>query len=103
MDEKYIGYEELEAGHNYPRLRDNLAALPYPHKDKIIHYLLDGEIEAAKVSRDRDIFTGKLIPTEVLIMSDGTFLWCNVLAYYIDKYNLRLPKDFEEHILSHSK
>lgn len=33
-------------------------------------------------------------------MTDGKFTWNTTLAYYVENYNLRLPKDFEEHVLS---
>ncbi len=36
---------------------------------------------------------------ERVCISDGVYVWSNILSYYVDKYNLRLPKDFEEHIL----
>ncbi len=103
MNEIYVGYDELSPGHNYPNLRDNLAGDVYPDKDRIIHYLLNGEEICTRMSYPKDIFTGKLFLVPCTIMCDEKYSWSTELTYYIDKYNLRLPKDFEEHILSHSK
>ena len=33
-------------------------------------------------------------------MNDGVYTGFNTLVYYVDKYNLRLPEDFEKHVLS---
>jgi len=53
----------------------------------------------AQLSRNRDIFTGERIPHEVLVMSDGDYYWPNYLAWYVEKYNLRMPEEFEKYIL----
>lgn len=97
---KYIGFEELQPGYNHPKLTDSMESGPYPHKEEIIHFLLNGNIEFVRVSRVRDVFTGEYIPTEVRVMQDGDYCWSNVLAWYVDKYNVRLPREFEEYILS---
>ena len=95
-----ISFAELEPGLDLPKLADSIESGPYPHKEEIIHFLLNGNIEFVRVSRVRDVFTGEYIPTEVRVMQDGDYCWSNVLAWYVDKYNVRLPREFEEHILS---
>ena len=35
-------------------------------------------------------------------MNDGIYSWSNDLAYYVEKYNLRLPADFVNHVLNQS-
>ena len=72
----------------------------YPHKEEIIQFLLNGTVELVRVSWVKDVFTGEYIPTPVRVMKDGEYCWSNVLAWYVDKYNVRLPRDFEEYILS---
>ena len=96
---RYIGYAELDHGYNFPKLKDSVSKEAYPNKSKIVHFLLNGEVDIARVSRATDIFSGEIIPSEVLVMHDGDFYWSNTLAYYVEKYNLRLPVDFEKHIL----
>lgn len=95
----FIGYAELTKGRNFPSMRESLESVPYPNKNAVIQYLQSGEIQLARASRARDVFSGEFIPAEVLVMSDGTFYWSNELAWYVERYNLRLPKDFEQHIL----
>lgn len=99
---RYVGYDELEPGHNFPKLKDSFVREAYPGKNNVISFLKNGNVDFARASRVKDIFTGDFIPTEVLIMHDGDFYWSNTLAWYVEKYNLRLPLDFERHILSNS-
>lgn len=96
---RYIGYEELNPGRNFPKLTDSFEKEAYPGKNDVIRFLKNGTVDLARVSRAKDVFTGAFIPTEVLVMHNGDFCWSNTLAYYVEKYNLRLPKDFERHIL----
>ena len=99
---KYIGYAELEPGRNFPMMKDSLEIEAYPNKNDVLRFLTNGVVDCARVSRARDVFSGELIPTEVLVMHDGDFYWSNTLAWYVEKYNLRLPKEFEAHILAKS-
>jgi hypothetical protein len=94
-----IFYNEIAAGHNFPLMKDSLQAEPYRHKNEIAKYLRSGNVEFARVSRAKDVFTGEIIPHEALFMNDGVFCWSSELAWYVEKYNLRLPKEFEDHIL----
>jgi hypothetical protein len=97
---RYIGYAELDKGHNFPMLKDSISKEAYPNKREILRFLKNGEVDIARASKAKDIFSGEIIPAEVLVMHDGNFYWSTTLAYYVEKYNLRLPKDFENHILS---
>ena len=99
----FISYEEFGENENDPSIHNYLEKQPYPNQDKIIHFLKNGKIEFAQLSRDRDIFTGLRIPYEVLIMSDGDYIWPNILAWYVEKYNLRMPEEFEKYILEKMK
>lgn len=96
---KYINYRELYPKWDYPFMRDNLASSRYPHQDFIINYLLGGEVVLTQFSRNRDVFSGALIDVEIAILTDGDYYWSNQLAYYVDKYNLKLPEAFVKHIL----
>jgi len=96
----YIGsYEELIPGKGYDSLRDHMEASPYPHQETIVNYLRSGEMDMFSLQLPKDVFTGQRIPGEKLGMNDGVYTWWNTLAYYVEKYNLRLPKNFEEHVL----
>ena len=101
--EDYIGYEELAPGHDFPLMKDCMEKKPYPHKEAIIKYLRNGTVEFARLSRAKDVFSGEYIPFEILGMTDGKYFWSNILAWYVDKYNVRLPKEFEAHILKQTE
>ena len=96
---RYVGYAELEPGRNFPKMKDSFSKEPYPHKSKVMRFLQGGSVDLARASRAKDVFSGELIPAEVLVMHSGDFYWSNTLVWYVEKYNLRLPKDFEEYIL----
>lgn len=96
----YIGkYDELSKGRGYDSMRKYMESSEYPQKKKIIQYLNSGKIDMVSAEIPKDVFTGQRIPGEKLGMNDGTFLWWNTLAYYVEKYNLRLPEEFENHIM----
>jgi len=99
----FITFKEFCKDDEDPSIQDYLEEGPYPNQDKIIHFLKNGKIEFAQMSRDRDIFTGNRIPYEVLVMSDGDYFWANTLAWYVENYNLRMPEEFEAYILSKCK
>ena len=64
----------------------------YQHKGMIIYYLRTPLI---------DIFSGE--PIKGVVRgggSDGVYLWPNVLAYYVEHYNVGLPDFFVSHILA---
>ena len=96
---RYIGYDELEPGHNFPKLKDALEKAAYPHKDLILHFLMNGTVDCTRVSRVRDVFSNEVIPYEVHVMHAGEFYWSSTLVWYVENYNLRLPVDFERYIL----
>lgn len=98
----FISFKELD-NEDFPSIHDYLEKEPYPNQDKIAHFLNNGKIELAQLSRDRDIFTGERIPREVLVMSDGDYYWANILVWYVEKYNLRMPEEFEKYILERMK
>lgn len=100
---KIINFKEFAPKREHPSIHHYLENEPYPDQDKIIQFLKNGKIEFAQMSRSRDIFTGERIPYEVLGMSDGDYFWSNTLAWYVEKYNLRMPEEFERYILEKSK
>lgn len=97
----FIGnYDELSPGQGFPLMKDNFYYGDYPKKDKIINYLRNGNIDMVSARTPEDVFTGEIINGYMLGMNDGVYMWWNTLAYYVDKYDLRLPPDFEKHILT---
>ena len=96
----YIGkYNEIAPNKGYESMRNHFENGPYPNKEKIIQYLLNGKVDMVSISVPVDCFTKEKIPGDKLGMNDGKYTWWSTLAYYVEKYNLRLPRAFEEHIL----
>lgn len=83
-------------GMDLPSMIDFFEKEPYKEKEKVIQYLNKGRKTYAACSRAYDKFTGEQIPGEYCGMTDGEYSWNSSLSYYVDKYNLRLPKEFEK-------
>lgn len=97
----YIGkYEELNPGRGYPSMKDFFCDAPYTGQAKIIHYLKHAKEDMVSTKIPKDVFTGETIPMDNLGMNDGEYTWFTTLAYYVEKYNLKLPKEFEDKIIN---
>ena len=96
----YIGkYDEFSPGRGYDSIKNHFVPIGYANKEKIVEYLMSGSVDMVSAELPKDVLTGQVITGEKLGMSDGKFAWWNTLAYYVEKYNLRLPEEFENHIL----
>ena len=103
-ESKFLGkYIEFNKDMDYPSMEEDFCDYPYEGKEMIINYLESGEKTVTACSRARDFFTGELIPGERCIMTDGEYSWSSSLSYYVDKYNLRLPSEFEEKVLKNGE
>lgn len=93
-------YEELAPGMGFPSMKKYMQKEPYKSKAIILEYLRNGNIHMVTASRVVDVLSGKPTNIELQFMDDGKYSWSSKIPYYVDKYNLRLPKEFENHILS---
>lgn len=85
---------------NAPSLLEKCEKDPYRGQDKIVEFLKNkGEIGAAAARIPIDVITGERIPGELVVKHYDKFGWLSDLAYYVEKYNLRLPKEFEDFVL----
>ncbi len=96
----FISYNELIPKKEYPCMMENLEPQRYENQDKIVSFLRSGEVLFAKQGHEKDIFTGERLKEDKVVMNSGEYSWSSVLAYYFDKYNLKLPSAFEKYILS---
>lgn len=85
-------------------LSESAKSGPYQGQEKIAAYLYSGgHADAATTSPVTDQFTGNVIetidPQNGVTRTDGFYYWPTSLAYYVAEYNVRLPKEIEEHIL----
>lgn len=96
----YIGkYKELNPNKDFPTMRDSFCEKPYEGQERILSYLNGGTVYMSRMEIPRDVFTGEQIGVETLGMNDGEYSWFSTLSHYVEKYNLRLPKDFEDKVL----
>lgn len=93
-------YNELAPGMGFPSIKDHLQKEPYKSKDAILKHLRGGSVHMVTASRIVDVLSGEATNIELVFMDDGKYSWSSTIPYYVDKYNLRLPKDFEDHILT---
>ncbi len=76
---------------------------PFEGKEKIIEYLRkNGKQTTISMKLSTDRITGERIKDEkgIAQYTDGKYTWCSDLAYHVEKYNLRLPKEFEDYVLN---
>lgn len=89
-------YEELGSGMGFPSMKDYFENEPYPEQNSIIEYLQhNGVVKMISMGHKYDFITGEEIEHETLHYTDRHFVWTSTLIYYVKKYNLRLPKEFE--------
>lgn len=93
-------YEELAPGMGFPSMKVFLQDAPYEHQSAIVDYLNSGHIHMVTASRFTDVFTGERVNRELVYIDDGVYSWSSKLPYYVAKYNLRLPADFEAHVVN---
>lgn len=96
----YIGnYKEFET-ESKVSMKDFFEKEGYENQEKIAEYLKsNGKNIMVSASYHKDVFTSQSTGIEEICKEDGKYRWFNILAYYVEKYNLRLPEDFEIHIL----
>ena len=81
-------------------IKDDFMDNPSLYYNKLIKYLNNGEVKLASPERAIDVISGDRISQTNSILTDGEYSWPSSLAYYVEKYNLRLPKEFEEKIMN---
>ena len=84
-------------GDSFPPLR-NLIGKPNKKKAEILSYLRNAEIIAAAPGIMKDVLTGKSTGREMLLYSDGNFVWRSEVIYYVEEYDMELPTEFVKHI-----
>jgi hypothetical protein len=101
---------------SFPSLRDYVSATATEHEPDVITYLSRGVLCGLCYDNGLayDVLERRRVPSEITIagasepfrvtvpaiMTDGTWVWPNVLLYYVGEYHLRLPTEFVEHAAS---
>lgn len=96
-----IGQFQEIHGSEYPKLAEQCESGYYKDVAAVAQYLRSGESVAESPGILRDVLTGARIPERLSYLTDGKYAWRSDLAYYVEKYNLRLPEDFLNSINIH--
>ena len=100
MNDKMLSRRWKEFGGNpTTSIKDDFSSQKYDGQDKVASYLDSGFVKLLSLDVGKDIFTGEIISSTKYIATDGEYTYPNTLSYYVRKYNLRLPKEFENKIL----
>lgn len=95
-------YAEITPYMGFPSMEKYLQKEPYNTKETVLKYLNSGRVHMVTASRIVDAFSGEKTNIELVFMDDGKYSWSSKIPYYVEHYNLRLPEDFEKHILNNS-
>lgn len=99
MQRKLLQYEEFTPKMGYPSIKNSFCSKPYEGQEAVANYLKMGKVILAAPSVSKDAFTGDIISGGMYIMTDGEYSWPSELAYYVEKYNMRLEPEFEKKVL----
>jgi len=81
-----------------PSLRELVNSSPGPNETELVSFLRGGSLLATTGRLAHDVLEGERNPSEVLaVLTDGVWMWPSDLAYYVERYHVRLPEDFVNH------
>ncbi len=84
-----------------PELPMPISTDHFEHKDEVLDYLQNGEVK----HRWRGMSSCRLCDlwnNGSRCLTDGTYIWPQGLAHYVEEHNTPLPQDFIDHILENS-
>jgi len=80
-----------------PSLAEARADAPAPQQDALAGYLAAGRVYIATPGIAKDVLDRKTVIGSPSYLTDGIHVWPGDAAYYVRKYNVRLPAAFTEH------
>lgn len=94
-------YRELRGGEPHqPSLRQAVRSTAMPDVVDVIKYLKAGKVLIATAGPVRDVLAPELglIGPPPHVVTDGTYAWPAILAYYVERHNVHLPQVFVAHM-----
>jgi hypothetical protein len=101
---KYVGnFQELgwDDDPSAPCMADCRGGRLGPNKQNVVDYLRAGATIVFSPGIDADVFDRNQSAGTSSMVTDGTYVWPAVLAYYVDKHDVALPAEFEAHMEAH--
>lgn len=90
---------EIYHDDEYPSIME-LIHKPIKEKEKVLKYMKKCHIDAVAPAMLRDIINPENRIHDLFAMSDGTYGWRSDVIYYVEKYDMALPEEFVQHVLS---
>ena len=88
-------YFELEPQEQRAELHRLRSRSSHSDKDSILKYLRSGIDAGAVMMIDYDyVCQPEATIGEIVLKSDGKWIWPSSLAYYVEKYDIQLPEQF---------
>ncbi len=94
-----------------PSMREFLAAVPAADEDRLLAYLRSGHVLAIPMGADLPDWFDRADRANPLIggqreggatpMTDGVWFWPAGLIHFVEKYHVRLPREFMEYAAEH--
>lgn len=85
-----------------PSIREGVASSPQQDEGRIIEYLKNGSLFVASTGIAKDVLDQSAIVGSPHVLTDGVWAWPADLAYYVEKYHVRLPAEFAKHMALNS-
>lgn len=93
---------EIYKDNKYPSIKE-LINKPIKEKNKVLRYMKKCNIDAVAPAALRDVINPENRIHELYCMSDGIYGWRSDVIYYVEKYDMALPEEFIQHVLSQVK
>lgn len=97
---KRVGFfrELIHGDRDGPSLKESLGDRAATQNPQIVRYLLDAPLMAAFPGLVDDVIKPTITIGPAHIRGDGVWMWPQDLAYYVERYEARLPDEFIAHI-----
>jgi hypothetical protein len=96
---KVIGaFREMGYDDDDPSLVDARGKRGSEHKEQVVSYLRSGTSYIVSPGPVADFFNTSQYAGTAGIRTDGVYAWPDFLAHYVERYDVELPADFEQHM-----
>ncbi len=95
-------FRELGYGETAPSLVAARGKRAPRNKAEVVRYLRGAKMQAFSPGVERDVFDETKLADSPSIRTDGVYSWPELIGYYVEKYDIELPEDFEEHMRANS-
>ena len=97
---RHVGYfRELDRRiSSGPTLEDSRSDTPLVQEDRVVAYLRDAPVVMASPELLTDVLDPSVGIGTLAVHSDGEWTWRSDLAYYVERYHVRLDPDFVVHL-----